>query len=170
MFHPSMVCSIRPFQQSSLICSRKNSAMPLFHPAQQDGGVGAFEEDGLVGGEQGDAAGGEFFFQFQRVEGVPGGAVDVLADHGGECRGRAARLGEQVGHAPVAGDADAVDGDRLLLVRKTYGNQWDIPAATSMSANPLPRPANESCAKNSAPTGSPSGSRSWSGRPSTRRR
>lgn len=53
MFHPSLVCSIRPFRQSSLICSRKNSAMPLFHPAQQDGGgVGAFEEDGLVGGEQ----------------------------------------------------------------------------------------------------------------------
>ena len=101
--------------------------MPLFHPAQQDGGVGAFEEDGLVGGEQGDAAGGEFFFQFRLVEGVPGGAVDVLADHGGECRGGAAGLGEQVGHAPVAGDADAVDGDRLLLVRKTYGNQWDIP-------------------------------------------
>jgi hypothetical protein len=42
--------------------------MPVFHPAQQDGGgVATFEEDGLVGGEQGDAAGGEFFFQFQRV-------------------------------------------------------------------------------------------------------
>jgi hypothetical protein len=27
-----------------------------------------------------------------------------------------------------------------------------------MSANPLPRPANESCAKNSASAGSPSGS------------
>ena len=41
--------------------------------------------------------------------------------------GLAAGLGEQVGHAPVAGDADAVDDDRLLLVRKTYGNQRDIP-------------------------------------------
>ena len=30
MFHPSMVCSIRPFQQSCLICSLKNSAMPCF--------------------------------------------------------------------------------------------------------------------------------------------
>jgi hypothetical protein len=69
MFHPSLVCSIRPFQQSSLICSRKNSAMPLFHPAQQDGGgVGAFEEDGLVGGEQGDAAGGEFFSSFSALK------------------------------------------------------------------------------------------------------
>ena len=28
---------------------------------------------------------------------------------------------------PVAGDAYAIDDDRLLLVRKTYGNHWDIP-------------------------------------------
>jgi hypothetical protein len=127
MFHPSMVCSIRPFQQSSLICSRKNSAMPLFHPAQQDGGgVGAFEEDGLVGGEQGDAAGGEFFFQFSALK--VSRAERLMSSQTTAANAGAGRRPRRAGRPPsVAGDADAVDDDRLLLVRKAYGNQWDIP-------------------------------------------
>ena len=46
----------------------------------------------------------QFLFQFQRVEGVPAGPFDVLADDRGEFRDRAGGLGEQVGHAAVAGD------------------------------------------------------------------
>jgi hypothetical protein len=60
--------------------------------------------------------------------------------------------------------------DRLSLVRKTYGNQWDIPGGYVDVGKSLPRPANESCAKNSASTGGASGFWSSSGRPSTRRR
>jgi hypothetical protein len=96
------------------------------------------------------------FSSFSAFEGVPGGAVDVFAHHGGECRGRPAAFGEQAGHAPAAGDADAVDDDRLLLVRKTYGDRWDIPGRLRRCRRiPLPRPANEGCTKNSASTGQP---------------
>ena len=65
----------------------------LLDPADQDGGgVDAFDDGGLVGGEQRDALAGQFLFQFQRVERVPAGAFDVLADHGGEPGRRGWRL------------------------------------------------------------------------------
>jgi hypothetical protein len=80
--------------------------------------------------DRSDAAGGEFFFQFQRVEGVPCAAVDVFADDGGECRGRAGGFGEQVGHAAVAGDADPVDFAPALGLAAVFQVQaagFDVP-------------------------------------------
>jgi hypothetical protein len=66
----------------------------LFHPPDQDGGgVDAVDDGGLVGGEQRDAAAGQFLFQLQRVEDVPAGAFDVLAYDGGEFRGLAVGFG-----------------------------------------------------------------------------
>ena len=53
---------------------------------------------------------GEFFFQLQRVEHVPAGPLDVLADHGGEFRGRGCGFAEQVGHAAVAGQVRVGEG------------------------------------------------------------
>jgi hypothetical protein len=77
----------------------------LLHPADQDGGgVDALDDGGLVGGEQGDPGPGQLLLQFQGVEGVWAGPLDVLADHCGEPGGRGGGLGEQVGHAAVAGD------------------------------------------------------------------
>ena len=82
--------------------------------AQQDRGrVGAFEVDGLVGGEQQDVAGGEFAFQFEGVEGVPAGSFDVFADHGGEPGLAGSRLGQEVGQAAVAGQA--LGHERLVV-------------------------------------------------------
>jgi hypothetical protein len=53
MFHPSMVCSTRPFQQSWLICSLKNSAMPCFiRRSKVVVALAPSEEDGLVGGDK----------------------------------------------------------------------------------------------------------------------
>ncbi len=79
----------------------------LLDPADEDGGrVRAGHVDGLIGGEQRDPREGQFLFQFERVERVPAGPLDVFADDGGETRRGAARLGEQVGEATVAGDAD----------------------------------------------------------------
>ena len=81
----------------------------LLHPADENrGGVDAFDDGGLVGGEQRDPGPGQLLLQFQGVEGVPAGPLDVLADHRGELRGGGGGLGEQVGHAAVAGD---VPGD-----------------------------------------------------------
>ena len=61
----------------------------LLHPPDQHGGgVDALDDGGLVGGEQRDPVAGQFLLQLQRVEGVPAGPFDVLADHGGEFRGR----------------------------------------------------------------------------------
>jgi hypothetical protein len=48
---------------------------------------------------------GQFLFQLERVEGVAGAALDVLADHHGEARAGAGGLIQQVGHAAVAGEA-----------------------------------------------------------------
>ena len=76
----------------------------LLDPGDQDGGgVDPFDAGGLVGGEQWNALPGEFFFQFQRVECVAAGPLDVFADDGGEFRGRCFGFGEKVGHSPVAG-------------------------------------------------------------------
>ena len=138
MFHLSMVYSIRLFQQSSLICSRKNSAMPLFHPAQQDGGgVGAFEEDGLVGGEQGDAAGGEFFPSFSALK--VSRAERLMSSQTTAANAGAGRPASASRSAmPVAGDADAVDDDRLLLVRKTYGTSRRLRRCRRIPCRGLP--------------------------------
>jgi 8-oxo-dGTP diphosphatase len=43
------------------------------------------------------------------------------------------------------------------LVRKTYGNQWDIPGGHVDAGESPAAACHESCAKNSASTGSPSG-------------
>jgi len=60
----------------------------LLDPADQNrSGVDAFDVGGLVGSEEWDALPGEFFFQFQRVEHVAAGPLDVFADDGGEFRG-----------------------------------------------------------------------------------
>jgi hypothetical protein len=71
---------------------------PLLHPADQHrGGVHAGDVDRLVSGEQGHLGGGEFLLQFQRVERVPAGPLDVFAYHGGEPWRRGGGFGEQVG-------------------------------------------------------------------------
>ena len=83
----------------------------LLHPPDQDGGgVDALDDGGLVGGEQRDPGPGQLLLQLQRVEGVPAGPLDVLADHRGEPGRRAGGLGEQVGHAAVAGEVRAANG------------------------------------------------------------
>ena len=64
----------------------------LFHPPDQHRGrVDALDDGGLVGGEQRDPLPGQLLLQFQGVEGVPAGPLDVLADHRGELRGRGRR-------------------------------------------------------------------------------
>jgi len=55
-------------------------------PYQNCGRVDPFDGGGLVGGEKGNSLPGEFLFQFQRVERVAAGPLDVLADDGGEFR------------------------------------------------------------------------------------
>ena len=85
MFHPSRECSISPFQIFSLSWSRNHSATPcLTRRTRTVVALTPVDVDRLVGGEQRDAVPGEFLFQFQRVERVPAGPFDVLADHGGE--------------------------------------------------------------------------------------
>jgi hypothetical protein len=103
----------------------------LLDAADQDGGgVDAFDVGGLVGGEQRDALPGEFFFQFQGVEHVPAGPLDVLADHGGEPgRGRGG-LAQQVGHPPVtreAGLGELLVGIALAAVLQVDAAGLDIP-------------------------------------------
>jgi hypothetical protein len=44
----------------------------------------------------------------------------------------------------IAAGALFVDGDRVLLVRKTYGNGWTSPVATPRSASHRPQPASGS--------------------------
>jgi hypothetical protein len=78
----------------------------LLDAADQDGGgIDAFDGGGLVGGEQHDSLIRQFAFEFQRVEGVAAGALDVFADHGGEPGQRGVGFGQQLGHAPVARNA-----------------------------------------------------------------
>ena len=78
----------------------------LLGAPQQDGGrVGAVQVDRLISGEQQNPGLAELAFQFQRVEGVPAGPLNVLTDDGGEPGGRGAGLGQQVGQPPVAGQA-----------------------------------------------------------------
>ena len=80
----------------------------LLDPPDQDGGgVDALDVGGLVGGEQRDSLPGQLLFEFQGVEHVPAGPLDVLADDGGEPGLRAGGFGEQVGHAAVAGQPGA---------------------------------------------------------------
>jgi hypothetical protein len=81
-------------------------------PDQHRGGVDAFDIGGLVGGEQRYSPTGQFLFQFEGVEHVPAGSLDVLADDGGESGGGAGGFGEQVGHAAVAGQVRP--GERLV--------------------------------------------------------
>ena len=88
----------------------------LLGAAQKDGGrVGAVQVDRLIGGEQQNPVIAEFAFQFEGVEGVPAGPLDVLAHHGGEPGGRGAGFGQQVGQAPVAGQAFV--HERLMVAR-----------------------------------------------------
>jgi hypothetical protein len=85
----------------------------LLDPADQDGGrAGAFQAGRFVGGEDRDAGPGQVFFHGQRGEVVAGYPADVLADHHAEPGGRAGGVGEQVGDAAVAGDAQ-LGGDVL---------------------------------------------------------
>ena len=68
---------------------------------------------------------GEFFFQFQRIEHVPAGSLDVLAHHGGEPGGGGGGLAQQVGHAAVTGEA----GGGELLVRVPLAAGFQVDAA-----------------------------------------
>jgi hypothetical protein len=85
----------------------------LLHAADKDrGGVDAVNAGGLVGGKQRNALLAQLLFQFQGIEGVAAGALDVLHDHGGKGRLRGAGLVQQVGKSPVAGQAG---GGELLI-------------------------------------------------------
>jgi hypothetical protein len=77
----------------------------LLDPADQDrGGVHPLQVDRLVRCEQRDPRVGQVAFQLERVERVPPGPFDVLADHGGEPGSWPGGFGEQVRDAAVAGD------------------------------------------------------------------
>jgi hypothetical protein len=70
------------------------------------------------------------FFQLQRVEDIAAGAFDVLTDDGGEFRGVAGGLGEQVGHAAVAGQAGIGEGPPHLAAATGFEVQvagLDVP-------------------------------------------
>ena len=100
MFHPSRACSTSPFQVFSFSCSRNHSATPCF--IRRTRTVVALTPSMTAGSSVANSADpgpGQLLLQFQRVEGVPAGPLDVLADHRGEPRGRGGGLGEQVGHA-----------------------------------------------------------------------
>ena len=44
----------------------------------------------------------------------------------------------------IAAGAMFIDGDRVLLVHKAYGNGWDVPADMPTQANHQQRPVGES--------------------------
>ena len=78
----------------------------LLGAPQQDGGrVGAVQVDRRISGEQQNPGLAELAFQFQCVEGVPAGPLNVLTHHRGEPGGRGAGFGQQVGQAAVPGQA-----------------------------------------------------------------
>ena len=77
---------------------------PLLDAADQEGGgFGGLDVDGLVTGEDGHVRAAQLAFQFQGVEVVAPGPLDVLADHRDEPRPPARDLPAQVGHAPSRG-------------------------------------------------------------------
>ena len=73
---------------------------------------------------------GEFLFQFQGVEHVAAGALDVLAYDGGEFRGGGCGFAEQVGHAAVAGQPGVGElfvGVALAAVFQVDAAGLDVP-------------------------------------------
>ena len=133
MFHPSRECSTESFPDLLLQLEPVPFRHALLDPPDQDGGgVDSFDVGGLVGGEQRDALPGQFLFQFERVEHVPAGPLDVLADHGGESGDRGVGLGEQVGQAAVAGEARAGElpvAVALAAVFEVDAAGLDVPVA-----------------------------------------
>jgi hypothetical protein len=103
----------------------------LLDPADQDGVlVDSFDHGRLVGGEQRDALAGQFLLGPQRGEGVAGGAFDVFDDDGGEFRVRRFGVGQQVGQAAVAGDADAGElppGVAVAALFQVQAAGFDVP-------------------------------------------
>ena len=103
----------------------------LLNPPDQDrGGVDALDVGGLVGGEQRDSLPGQFLFEFQRVEHVPAGPFDVFADDRGEPGLRAGGLGQQVGHAAVAGQpgvGELLPVPALAAVLQVDAAGFDVP-------------------------------------------
>jgi hypothetical protein len=112
MFHPASECSRSPFHAFSLIWNRYHSAMPCFTLWTRN--VVEFMPPMSIGpsvANSGIPASASCFSSFS-VERIPAGPLDVLAHDSGEPGRWTGCLGQQVGHAAVAGNAD-VD----LLVR-----------------------------------------------------
>ena len=75
----------------------------LLDPADQDGGgADVGHVGGLVGGEQRHAPVLQLAFEFERVEGVAAGPLDVFADHDAERGLGAGGFFQEFGHAAVA--------------------------------------------------------------------
>jgi hypothetical protein len=102
----------------------------LLDPADQDAaGVHAFQVDRLVGGQQRNPGIVQLAFQLERVECVPPGAFDVLADHGGEPGVRPGGFGEQVRDPAVTRDAHVEPFVRAAVAAllQVHAARFDVP-------------------------------------------
>jgi hypothetical protein len=122
VFHPFDGVLPHPFPRLFLDLQPEILGHALLDAADKDGGrVDALDVGRLISSEQGHAFVGQFPLYLERVERVPAAALDVLTDHSGEPGLGRVRLGQQVGHAPVAGEQAGHDRGRA---REGLGGQF----------------------------------------------